>query len=291
MDLNYFYTFNEVVRSGSYTQTAEELGYAQSSVTTQIKKLEDFYHVKLFERVGRKMRLTPSGEQLHDYVKEIIKLADEAEAHLRTDANLKGTIRIGTGETLAAYYITPYIKALKEKHPELRIRLESGQCQNLIGGTVDGTYDITILLDQLQHHPDVKTIPIRQEEMVMIAPPQHHFTKLDGLDLKKLEEETLILTEEGCAYRVLLEKWLKDANVQAKSIISFSSLEAIKQCVADQLGIALLPRIAVEREIQNGLVAVLPFHSNDITLYTQIVYKKRKWISPPLQQFIDLMEK
>ena len=291
MDLNYFYTFNEVVRSGSYTQTAEELGYAQSSVTTQIKKLEDFYHVKLFERVGRKMRLTPSGEQLYDYVKEIIKLADEAETHLRTDTNLKGTIRIGTGETLAAYYITPYIKALKEKHPELRIRLESGQCQNLIGGTVDGTYDITILLDQLQHHPDLKTIPIRQEEMVMIAPPQHHFTKLGVLDLKKLEEETLILTEEGCAYRVLLEKWLKEANVQAKSIISFSSLEAIKQCVADQLGIALLPRIAVEREIQNGLVAVLPFHPNDITLYTQIVYKERKWISPPLKQFIDLMEK
>ncbi|WLR58901.1 LysR family transcriptional regulator [Guptibacillus hwajinpoensis] len=291
MDLNYFYTFNEVVRSGSYTQTAEELGYAQSSVTTQIKKLEDFYHVKLFERVGRKMRLTPSGEQLYDYVKEIIKLADEAETHLRTDTNLKGTIRIGTGETLAAYYITPYIKALKEKHPELRIRLESGQCQNLIGGTVDGTYDITILLDQLQHHPDLTTIPIRQEEMVMIAPPQHHFTKLGVLDLKKLEEETLILTEEGCAYRVLLEKWLKEANVQAKSIISFSSLEAIKQCVADQLGIALLPRIAVEREIQNGLVAVLPFHPNDITLYTQIVYKERKWISPPLQQFIDLMEK
>ncbi|WP_283152799.1 LysR family transcriptional regulator [Guptibacillus hwajinpoensis] len=291
MDLNYFYTFNEVVRSGSYTQTAEELGYAQSSVTTQIKKLEDYYHVKLFERVGRKMRLTPSGEQLYDYVKEIIKLADEAEAHLRTDENLKGTIRIGTGETLAAYYITPYIKALKEKHPELRIRLESGQCQNLIGGTVDGTYDITILLDQLQHHPDLTTIPIRQEEMVMIAPPQHHFTKLGVLDLKKLEEETLILTEEGCVYRVLLEKWLKEANVQAKSIISFSSLEAIKQCVADQLGIALLPRIAVEREIQNGLVAVLPFHSNDITLYTQIVYKERKWISPPLKQFIDLMEK
>lgn len=291
MDLNYFYTFNEVVRSGSYTQTAEELGYAQSSVTTQIKKLEDFYHVKLFERVGRKMRLTPSGEQLYDYVKEIIKLADEAETHLRTDTNLKGTIRIGTGETLAAYYITPYIKALKEKHPELRIRLESGQCQNLIGGTVDGTYDITILLDQLQHHPDLTTIPIRQEEMVMIAPPQHHFTKLGVLDLKKLEEETLILTEEGCAYRVLLEKWLKEANVQAKSIISFSSLEAIKQCVADQLGIALLPRIAVEREIQNGLVAVLPFHPNDITLYTQIVYKERKWISPPLKQFIDLMEK
>lgn len=289
MDLNYFYTFNEVVKSGSFTQTAEELGYAQSSVTAQIKKLEEHYQVKLFERVGRKMRVTQPGEQLYAYVKEIIKLTDEADAQLRQDTNLKGTIRIGTGETVAAYYITPYIKALKEKHPELRIRLEAGQCQNLIGGTIDGTYDVTILLDRLQKHPALKTIPIRQEEMVMIASPHHSLTKLATLELKKLEEETLILTEEGCSYRVLFEQILKDENIQIKSVISFSSLEAIKQCVADNLGIALLPRIAVERDIQNDRVAIVPFQ-HPINIYTQIIYQQRKWISEPLKQFITLMD-
>ncbi|WP_226659107.1 LysR family transcriptional regulator [Pseudalkalibacillus hwajinpoensis] len=287
MDLSYFYTFNEVAKSGSYTQTAEELGYAQSSVTAQIKKLEKHYQVKLFERVGRKMRLTQPGEQLHAYVIDIIKLLDEADAELRTDTNLKGTIRIGTGETVAAYYITPYIKALKEKHPELQIRLESGQCQNLIGGTIDGTYDITILLDRLQKHPDLKTIPIHQEEMVMIAPPHHPFTMLATLELEKLAEETLILTEEGCSYRVLFEQILKEENIQAKSVISFSSLEAIKQCVADSLGIALLPRIAVERDVQNDRVAIIPFQ-HPIPIYTQIVYQQRKWMSEPLKQFISL---
>ena len=287
MDLSYFYTFNEVAKSGSYTQTAEELGYAQSSVTAQIKKLEEHYQVKLFERVGRKMRLTQTGEQLHAYVIDIIKLLDEADAELRKDSNLKGTIRIGTGETVAAYYITPYIKALKEKHPELQIRLESGQCQNLIGGTIDGTYDITILLDRLQKHPDLKTIPIHQEEMVMIAPPHHPFTMLATLELEKLAEETLILTEEGCSYRVLFEQILKEENIQAKSVISFSSLEAIKQCVSDSLGIALLPRIAVERDVQNDRVAIIPFQ-HPIPIYTQIVYQQRKWMSEPLKQFISL---
>ena len=290
MDLNYFYTFKEVVRWGSYTQTADELGYAQSSVTTQIKKLEEHYQVKLFERVGRKMRLTQSGEQLYEYVKGIIKLADEAEEQLQNDSNLKGTVRIGTVESLAAYFITPYIKSLKEKHPELRIRLESGLCPNLIEGTMDGTYDITILLDRLQKHTDLTTIPIRQEEMVMIAPPHHHLTTLDAITLNKLETETLILTEEGCSYRVLLEQLLKEENVQAKSVISFSSLEAIKQCVADDLGIALLPKIAVERDIQSGKVIALPFHQNEIKVYTQIVYQQKKWISPPLKQFISLLE-
>ena len=288
MDLNYFYTFKEVVRWGSYTQTADELGYAQSSVTTQIKKLEEHYDVKLFERVGRKMRLTQSGEQLYEYVKDIIKLADEAENQLRKDSNLKGTIRIGTVESLAAYFITPYVKSLKEQHPELRIRLESGLCPNLIEGTMDGTFDVTILLDRLQKQPNLTTIPVRQEKMVMIASPDHPFQS--KMTINKLETETLILTEEGCSYRVLLEQLLKEKNIQAKSVISFSSLEAIKQCVADNLGIALLPRIAVEREIQSGKVIALPFEQDNIEVYTQVVYQQKKWISPPLKQFISLLE-
>ncbi|MCA0173880.1 LysR family transcriptional regulator [Bacillus sp. RAR_GA_16] len=291
MDISYFYTFHEVVKSGSYTQTAEALGYAQSSVTAQIKKLEEHYQVKLFERVGRKMRLTQPGEQLHAYVLEVITLLDEADAQLRRDTNLKGTLRIGTGETVAAYYITPYIKALKEKHPELRIRLESGQCQNLIGGTIDGTYDVTILLDRLQSHSDLNVIPIREEELVMIASPAHPFTKYDAsLELKNLEQETFILTEEGCSYRVLFEQMLKNESIQATSIISFSSLEAIKQCVADGLGIALLPRIAVEREIQHGRLTVVPFHQLDLNMHMQIVYQKRKWVSEPLKQLLSLLD-
>ncbi|MFP3360379.1 LysR family transcriptional regulator, partial [Planococcus sp. SIMBA_143] len=82
MDINYLYTFKEVAKWGSYTKTGEELGYAQSSVTTQIKKLEDHYQVKLFERVGRKMRLTQSGEELYFYVEKILSLLDEAEERI-----------------------------------------------------------------------------------------------------------------------------------------------------------------------------------------------------------------
>lgn len=289
MDVSYLYTFHEVAKSGSYTQTAEELGYAQSSVTAQIKKLEEHYQVKLFERVGRKMRLTQPGEQLHAYVIDIVKLLDEAETQLRKDMNLKGTIRIGTGETVAAYYLTPYIKKLKENHPELRIRLESGQCQNLIGGTVDGKYDVAILLDRLQSHPDLKVIPLREEEMVLISSPNHPFSTLATVELKNLEKETLILTEEGCSYRVLFEQMLKNENIQVKSVISFSSLEAIKQCVADGLGIALLPRIAVQQDIQRGRLAIVPFHQPG--MYTQLVYQKRKWISEPLKQFMSLIDR
>ncbi|RDI45836.1 LysR family transcriptional regulator [Falsibacillus pallidus] len=287
MDLNYFYTFKEVAKWGSYTKTGEKLGYAQSSVTTQIKKLEDHYKVKLFERVGRKMRLTQSGEELYYYVEKILALVDEAEERISKKSNLRGTLRVGTVESLAAYFITPYIKDLKGKNPELKILLESGLCPNLKEGTLEGKFDLSIILDRLTKHPELTTIPIRQEKLVMIASPNHRLRSLSGMNLKELEAETLILTEEGCSYRVLLEQLLKEEQVEAKSVISFSSLEAIKQCVADDLGIAIMPEIAVRKDIESGKIIELPFNHEKKPVFTQIVYQKKKWLTPPITQLIS----
>jgi DNA-binding transcriptional LysR family regulator len=289
MDLNYFYTFKEVVKWGSYTKTGEELGYAQSSVTTQIKKLEEHYGIKLFERVGGKMRLTQSGEELYYYVEKIVSLLDEAEERISQESNLRGTLRIGTVESLAAYFITPYIKELKGKHPELKILLESGLCPNLKEGILEGKYDIAILLDRFSEHPDLTTIPIRQEKLVMIGPPGHRLHSLTQMNVRELESETLILTEKGCSYRVLLENLLKENDVQAKSVISFSSLEAIKQCVADDLGVAILPEIAVQKEIESGKVVQILFDHEKSPLYTQIIYLEKKWLTPPLTQLIGAL--
>ncbi|WGG45084.1 LysR family transcriptional regulator [Rossellomorea sp. DA94] len=289
MDLNYFYTFKEVVKWGSYTKTGEELGYAQSSVTTQIKKLEEYYGIKLFERVGGKMRLTQSGEELYYYVEKVVSLLDEAEERISQESNLRGTLRIGTVESLAAYFITPYIKELKGKHPELKILLESGLCPNLKDGILEGKYDMAILLDRFSEHPDLTTIPIRQEKLVMIAPPSHRLHSLKKMNVRELESETLILTEKGCSYRVLLENLLKENDVQAKSVISFSSLEAIKQCVADDLGLAILPEIAVQKEIESGKVVQISFDHEKSPLYTQIIYLEKKWLTPPLTQLIGAL--
>jgi DNA-binding transcriptional LysR family regulator len=289
MNLHYFYVFKEVAKYGNFTRTGEELGYAQSSITTQIKKLEDYYQVKLFERAEGRMRLTQSGEELYYYVEKILSLAEEAKEKVSNETNVRGSIRIGTTESLAAYFITPYIKEIKQKHPELKILLESGLCGNLKDSTLEGVYDMAIILDEMVEQPELTTVPVRKEKMVLIACPEHPFRSLQQIELDRLRSETLILTEEGCSYRVLLEKLLKENKIQPKSVISFSSLEAIKQCVADDLGIALLPDIAVRKEIQEGKLIQLPFDEAHINVFIQIIYQKKKWLTPPLKQFISLL--
>ncbi|KHE72865.1 LysR family transcriptional regulator [Halobacillus sp. BBL2006] len=289
MDLSYLYTFKEVARWGSYTRTGEELGYAQSSVTTQIKKLEEHYKVKLFERVGQKMRLTQSGEELLYYVQQVINLMDEAEIKVSQTSNMRGTIRIGTVESLAAYYITGILKLFKKENPNMKIQLESGLCPNLLEGILESHYDLAVVLDEPIKHPNLTSISLRKEKMFMVASPQNHLAADQNLDIGLMEDETLILTEKDCSYRKSLEKLLKAKGIQARSVISFSSLEAIKQCVVDELGIAMLPEMTVKEDLKNGRLARLDFDYEDFGMMIQLVYQKRKWLSPSLEEFIKLM--
>jgi DNA-binding transcriptional LysR family regulator len=291
VDINYFYTFKEVAKWGSYTRTGEELGYAQSSVTTQIKRLEDHYQTKLFERVGQKMRLTSSGEELLFYVNQVVDLLNEAQEKISQEMNKKGTIRIGTVESLATYFLTPYIKVLKEKHPDLKLILESGITPDLKSKTLEGNYDVSILYDRQNHHPDLMTNTLREEKMVLITPPNHPLTQIEQVEIKHLEGETLIMTEQRCPYRVLFEELLREEDVQAQSIITFGSLEAIKQCVADGLGIALLPEIAVKEEIKSGKLSCAAFGHEKLMIYTQVIYQKKKWLTPPIKHFLSLLTK
>lgn len=103
MDLTYFHTFREVAHRKSFTRAAEELGYAQSSVTAQIQKLEKAYDTQLFERFGKGVRLTSSGEELLKLTVQMLDLFDESKEKLRTEGG--GTISVGTMDSLAAYFL------------------------------------------------------------------------------------------------------------------------------------------------------------------------------------------
>ncbi|WP_394218501.1 LysR family transcriptional regulator [Halobacillus trueperi] len=289
MDISYLYTFKEVAKWGSYTRTGEELGYAQSSVTTQIKKLEDYYGVRLFERAGQTMRLTQSGEQLLYYVDQVIDLMEEAESKLSDSVQMRGTVRIGAVESLAAYFISKSLKAFKEQNPDLRIQLESGLCPNLKDGVLESHYDLAVVLDEEVKHPLLKTLLLRKERMVMVAAKEHPLVGKKRVHLRRIEDETLILTEKDCSYRNMLERLLKKRAVEPRSVISFTSLEAIKQCVIDELGIAMLPEMAVANELEKGSLCALDFDHEELALYIQIVHHQKKWLSPSLEKFIELL--
>jgi len=287
LNLIYLQTFCAVAKWENFTHAADELGYAQSSVTTQIQKLEDHYGVVLFERLGRKMQLTQAGGVLLQYAQKILRLYEESREALVQQTT--GTMTIGTIETLAAFYLPPFLQTFQASHPHLTLSLQLGTEPSIIHAVRERQYDFGLILDLLYSKPDLECIPLRREELVVIAHPSSPFGSLPEMTIHELENQRLVLTEEGCTYRAQLLQALKQHSTRHEIACEFGSIEAIKQCVKFNLGLALLPRITVHAEIVQGSLIAIPFVHPEIMFYTQLIYHREKWQSHAMHDFLNLV--
>ncbi|BDG32149.1 LysR family transcriptional regulator [Parageobacillus thermoglucosidasius] len=289
MNMDYLQTFREVAKWNSFTKAGEMLGYAQSSVTTQIKKLEEEFGVVLFERWGGKIKLTQAGVQLLEYANKIISLLEEAKQNLSEQMELAGTLSIGTIESIAGFYLPPYLQAFKNKHPKVNLLLQQGICKDLLKGIKEGKYDLAIILAQKQEDPDLNFITIKEEQLVLVAKPDHHLVQFSNVSIKDLSGEKLIITEQRCSYREIIENLYRSHAIRLEYSIELESIEAIKRCVSYGLGIAFLPLMTVDEEIKKEELAYIPLSYPEIKVYLQLVYHKKKWISQSMQQLINLL--
>ncbi|EST52817.1 LysR family transcriptional regulator [Brevibacillus panacihumi W25] len=290
MDTRYLQTFREVAKWQSFTRAAEVLGYAQSSITTQIQNLENEFGVVLFERWGRKIRPTQAGEVLLAYSEQLLSILDEARGQLSDQAQLAGTLTIGTVESLAAFYLPPYLQKFRQEQPKMRVLLHPGICNELRQGVKEGAYDFAFILDRWQEHPDLVCLNLGEEELVVIAAPGHRLEQAHKVVAEDFSGENWIFTEEGCSYRIIMENVLRKANAAVHSSLEFGSMEAIKQCVTYDLGIALVPKITVKEEVKNGTLIILPFTHPEVRVYRQLVYHQKKWMPQAMRYFIDLLK-
>jgi DNA-binding transcriptional LysR family regulator len=289
MNMDYLQTFREVAKWNSFTKAGEMLGYAQSSVTTQIKKLEEEFGVILFERWGGKIKLTQAGVQLLEYANKIINLLEEAKQNLSEQTELSGTLSIGTIESIVGFYLPPYLQAFKNKHPKVNLLLQQGICKGLLKGIKEGKYDLAIILDKKQEDPDLHFITIKEEQLVLVAKPDHHLVRFDNVSIKDLSGEKLIVTEQRCSYREIIENLYRSHAIRFEYSIELESIEAIKRCVSYDLGIAFLPLMTVDEEIKKGELACITLSHLEIKVYLQLVYHKKKWISQSMQHLMNLL--
>lgn len=287
MDLTYLRTFREVAKRQSFTRAAEELGYAQSSVTMQIQKIEKEYGVPLIERHGRQLRLTPPGEELLTLFVEILDLYDRSKETIAQQ--IGGTLTIGTIDSLAAFYLPPYLQQLRTKFPKLNIHLQTMQEASLVSKIKDGEVDVGLMLDRNTADSVLERTVIRDEPLVLIAPINHPLAERDTVTLQDLNNCEFIVSEESCIYRSLFENLLKEHGIVFRIGFELSNLEAIKRCVMNGLGIALLPRIVAQDEIERGYLAELPFVHPEIHFDLQLLIHPKKWKSQPLQFLIQML--
>lgn len=289
LDLKALRTFREVAQTLNFTRAAERLSYAQSAVTTQIQSLEREVGQPLFRRLGRRVELTPAGEKLEGYAARITELADEAMASLRQSEAIE-TLRVGTAESICTYRLPPVFQALRVAHPHASVVVEVIECGQACSGVLAGRYDVGLFIDEVRDYDGLRTHQLGQVELVLIAPRGHRLERRERVTPHDLIKETVLVLEPSCTYRVLFESFLARAGRRASVVSEFNSIEAVKQCVAAGIGIALLPRFTLERELAEKRYAVLPLAMRT-NIGIQMAYRDDKWLTPALTTFIDCFSK
>ncbi len=288
MEIKLLKTFLTVAKVESFSRSAEILDYAQSSISTQIQLLEEDLGTKLFERLGRKIKLTAEGRKLLIYAEQILKLDEEAREMISNSPLPKGPLRIGASESLCISYLPPLLKEYHERYPEVEIILKLGGIAELCSWLMENTIDIAFYMDRQIISEILTAERLFDEAMVVLAAAEHQIVSRIPIDPSDLNGMDLVFTESGISYRTAMEDILAEAAVRPKSVMECGSIEVIKKLVLSGLGITLLPRVVVEEEIQKGQLVDLEWQGPDFQIKTQAVYHKDKWLSHALKALLNL---
>ncbi len=289
MELKYFYTFRVVAKERSFTKAASVLNYSQSSVSAHIQALEDEFGMPLFERLGKQVVLTEAGQRMVLATEKIIACLEEMKKTVPGCEMPSGTLTIGAHESQCAYRLTQVLQRFRMCYPQVQLifrPIVSDECIRALIG--QGLLDAAFLLSPPVNMQGLLIEPLIEEPILVIAHPDHPLVKAAQVLPADLNGETILTTEQGCNYRQIFEQMLASNGVHTGTKIEFASIEGIKQCVIAGLGIAVLPEMAIAKEIARGQIAVLPWKGPRFPIVTQLAWHKDKWISPALKAFIEI---
>lgn len=246
MELRHIYTFQAIVKEGSFLKASEKLMYAQSTITLHIQQLEAELGVKLFIRQGKKVQLTEAGRSLQEQADSLVARAMALQQTMfDLVAGEAGHVRVGVIEPTASLRLPQILAPFCQERPRIRLTIEVGNTAIISQRVASGALDLGICsLPEANLGLDFE--PLFVEQLALLLPEQHPLVKKPTIEVRDLARERLLLTERECPYRELVEKELQKRGKNPYSGLEIGgSMEMVKRSVQNGLGIALLPRAAV----------------------------------------------
>ncbi|WP_372237797.1 LysR family transcriptional regulator [Paenibacillus sp. P46E] len=245
LDLKTLKTFQAIVQSGSFNRAAEELNYAQSTVTMQIQKLESDLGVQLLER-GKGITLTEAGRLFHEQSLRIVKDMERLQSSI-TDlkSGEAGNVRIGAADPTASYRLPVILKKFLIRFPKMELSVDiSGSgalCERLLRGELD-----VVLCSAPELGKELHFEPLFTEVFVLLMPEGHPLASAPVITADHLRGHRLLITAPTCPYRKKLESVLRESAGPPLNTMEIGSMSALKFYVQSGLGIALVPEVTLD---------------------------------------------
>lgn len=287
MNIHQVHIFNVAAKTLSITKTAKKMNLSQPSVSIQIKDLEDSLGVRLFDRINRRITLTDAGKMFLDYSERLLRLIEEIEASMKGfSSGDAGRVVIGASSTVGVYVLPRFLGEFKERYPKAEISLNIMNRKEAVEQCLAGSLDFAFMQDP-PRHADLDVEFFMKDELLIVCSPRHRWAQNEFLTMKTLstEPEPIILREEGSGTRALIEYVLKRYGIERKVTMELSSSEGIKRAVEANLGVAVLSKSVVSKEVDAGTLVALPIRDLDTVREFYIVRNRKRASLPLVERF------
>lgn len=285
MDFKQLETFYRLSSVLSFTKTADELGYTQSCVTQQIKKLEEELGAPLFDRIGKKITLTEVGGRMIPLTLQILKMTQNFHRLSAEDVNDTRTLQIGVCDSLCIERMPAIVKAFRKNHGNVEIYLRILKCSEFLNELRENKIDLAYTIGYLNKIPEINYTGEAVEPIYVLASPDHPLASKKNLTPKDFSGVPLILTEPAAYYRRNFLNDLQRSGIEPKIVLETESIQAIKNLAASGLGVCILPKVAASGEMNDGKLVCLDYPC-DYDIRSQLIWHRDKWLSPLMKDFI-----
>ncbi len=290
MELRNLITFIHVAELGSFTKAADQLGYSQSTISFQIKQLEEELGCLLFERINHTITLTEKGHELISYAHQIRALTDEFRENLTQESDYSGHIHIVTPDSVCEEMIYSHYIDFHNKYPSISIRFTTADTSVMFDMLDHNEADAIITLDSHTYRRDYVIAKEKPLSMHFVTNARSEFVHKRNLSIQDIINEPFILTECGQGYRRVFDKELAKHSLEITPVLEIGRTDIITSILAQSDMISYLPDFVTTPLIASGQLCYLDVCDVNIEIWKQLIYHKNKWISKSLKAFIDYVK-
>ena len=290
MEIGRLEAFVRVAAKLSFSRAAESLYLTQPTVTARIQAMERELGEPLFERMGRTIRLTDAGDAFLPYAQRALQSIKEGQDALGGLRNVdSGSLTIGTAPTVGTYVLPGILQQFRERFPGVEVSIRTGRSEEVQAMVLAD--EVQVGFERFLTHPDIESVPLYEDDIALTASAGHPLASRRLTTVAEIARESMIFFDIPSSYHAISQAIFREKGIAPRHSLDVDSLEMAKHLVLRGLGLAFLPRVAVEQELSAGtLVAVEIDGAEPLRRRIALIYRKRRLQSRAMMALIELLD-
>jgi DNA-binding transcriptional LysR family regulator len=289
VDLGQLEAFVQVANQRSFSRAAEALFLTQPSVTARIQALERDLGERLFERSGRGIRLTEVGECFLPHAERVLQALNTGRDAIDSLRNLhSGSLVLASATTVSTYVLPGLLKTFRARYPRIEVSVRTGRSEQVLQMMLADEAQVGLV--RAVYHQDIETKGLIEDELVLVANANHDLAGKGSVTVEQLGDHPFIFFDRNSSYYSLAQGIFRQHGVVPRTQMELDSMEATKKMVEEGLGIAMLPKVALERELKEGILRVIEIENMpNPTRQIALISRRSRPLGPVAQAFVDIV--